>query len=413
MNVKLKHVLFRGFKALRRLDLRFPGQMLVLVGSNGAGKSSILQATAFIQYMAKGQPERFFEDRGWTVGDVRCRVEGPKKYIGYNVHLELDGFGEVAWGVNWSPTTKLLEAESIWYKKSNDETPLKILSYSRVNRSVSFGNKKIEGIRSTGSVLSFIDIKSLDNDHSFVIEAVKSWANGIFSLELLSPVAMRRGNRGANTDIGPRGERLGGFLAALSPEKKERLIARMAAFYPVDDIETTKKKAGWIDLKIAENYAGLGKISASHMSDGFMRLLGIASIPEFGSEASLVLLDEIEDGVEPHILADFIELISGEASAQILMTSHSPILVNRFNPADVCFISRAKDGSTIAAGFDEIEEMKTGLEFFGAGEIWSQTSMVRIAELVKQVSEKNNAEHDILLSKSSSQVERVTAFLGS
>lgn len=384
----------RGFKALQRLDLTFPGKMLILVGCNGAGKSSALQAAAFLQYFIKGQPERFFEDRGWAIGDIRSKVDGQKGTIGFNIHLDVGAEVSVAWGFTWSIALRELESESIYLLHNSSEVPVQIIGYSRAAKSVDILDDRIKGIKSPGSVLSIIDTSSLDDRARACIDAVKNWALGVFSLELLSPAAMRRGNRGANTDIGPRGERLGGFLASLPPEKKRRLMARMSSFYPVTDVETTKKKAGWIDLKVAEAYPGLGKISAAHMSDGFMRLLGLASIPEFGREASMVLLDEIEDGVEPHILADFIHLISHEADAQMLLTSHSPVLVNRFEPEEICFIARARDGRTIAAGFHEIEEMQTGLEYFGTGEIWSQTSMEAINKLVRNIAEKKDKEYE-------------------
>lgn len=59
--LKLRRMRVRGFKSLADFDLRFPDDLLILVGANGAGKSSVLQALAFIQYFAKGQPKAFFE----------------------------------------------------------------------------------------------------------------------------------------------------------------------------------------------------------------------------------------------------------------------------------------------------------------------------------------------------------------
>jgi predicted ATPase len=41
-----------------------------------------------------------------------------------------------------------------------------------------------------------------------------------------------------------------------------------------------------------------------------------------------VLLDEVEDGIDPHILPRFIGMIARESKVQLIVTSHSPVLVN-------------------------------------------------------------------------------------
>src|SRR4051794_17109815 len=157
-------------------------------------------------------------------------------------------------------------------------------------------------------------------------------------------------------------------------------------FYPLRDVATTRKRAGWVDLRVAESFEGIGWTGAAHMSDGFMRLLGLASIPEFSSSASTVLLDEVEDGIEPHILPDFIKLIARESNVQLVLTSHSPVLVNGFNPGQIAFVARRQDGCAVAASFNSLKPLVDGLEYLGAGEVWAITDMGRIGELVGQAS---------------------------
>src|SRR5688500_11708508 len=97
--LKLRRMRVRGFKSLAYFDLRFPDDLLILIGVNGAGKSSVLQALAFIQYFAKGQPKAFFEDRGWKPADLRSRSKTGLSLgiISYRLFLEADEGLKIFW----------------------------------------------------------------------------------------------------------------------------------------------------------------------------------------------------------------------------------------------------------------------------------------------------------------------------
>ena len=120
------------------------------------------------------------------------------------------------------------------------------------------------------------------------------------------------------------------------------------------------------------------------------RILALSAIPEFGNEVSLILLDEVEDGIEPHVLPDLIRRVASESPAQLLMTSHSPLLVNFFEPNEICFLSRADDGRTIVASSDEIDVFRTGREFLGSGELWANVSLEAIAKDVSKVARRKS-----------------------
>lgn len=192
-------------------------------------------------------------------------------------------------------------------------------------------------------------------------------------MELLSPHSMKGGTRLSINDMGIKGDRLGGFLASLSTDQKSRVVQRLGRFYPVAELTTTKKRAGWIDMQVAERYLGMGAVPAAHMSDGFMRLLALCAIPELGSDVSLILLDEIEDGIEPHVLPRVVDLVIAESQAQIIATSHSPLLVNHVGTEDVRFITRRDDGITTATNASQMPAFKVGADFFGAGEMWTSS----------------------------------------
>jgi len=239
-------------------------------------------------------------------------------------------------------------------------------------------------------------------DYRRILKSVKDWAEGIRSLELLSPASIRDGMaRGKVSDIGVRGEKLGAFVAGLPADAKARILRRLTAFYPaLADLTTKAKRAGWIDLRIAENYGERGlSVGVEHVSDGFLRLLALAAIPEFPKTTSLVLLDEAENGIDPLILPDFLSMIAEESEAQIILTTHSPILVNRFPPESVYMVCRSEDGRTIGSSLADIPEFEKDREYQGPGEIWAHSSQEWITKVVRQAAEKKRAERDVAKGK--------------
>lgn len=390
--LKLRRMIVSGFKALEDFDLRFPDGLILLIGANGSGKSSILQALTFVKYFAKGQTKQFFNDRHWNIAAVRGKVSSSRGSPQFSVKLLLETSKgcEIAWGFSWGYNTTETTSESVWVRRTSDAEPVHVLSYNRMTRTINAGNSTIKGLTPEGTLLATFDPEFLNKDYTRELESLKRWGPGVFSLELLSPSSMRAGARGIHTDIGFKGERLGGFLASLSPEAKARVVKRLQRFYPLEGLETTRKRAGWVDLQISESFENIGPVNAAHMSDGFMRLLGLATIPEFSDEASLILLDEVEDGIDPHILPKFINSIAKESPAQLMITSHSPLLVNFFEPKQICFIARSRDGRSLSAGFDEISDATNGLEYMGAGEVWANTSSEKITSWVRAASKHNN-----------------------
>ena len=183
---------------------------------------------------------------------------------------------------------------------------------------------------------------------------------------------MKGATRLRGGDMGARGNHLAGFLAALTPDQRSRVVRRVGRFYPLSDLTTVRKRAGWIDLVLAERFTNFSAIPSTQMSDGFMRMLALCAIPEL-PEVSMVLLDELEDGIEPHILGRLVALVTRETAAQIIATSHSPILANLVGAKGLRLISRTPEGRTVAARIEDMPSFQVGAEYFGAGELWTNT----------------------------------------
>ncbi|MDN4632783.1 AAA family ATPase [Sphingomonas sp. PsM26] len=372
-DLRLYQVRVEGFKANRQVRMNIADRFTLLIGNNGSGKSTILQAIGFFSYIVGGKGEAFFAERVWKPQDIRFRSSPRSRSTVVRVAMYFKWRGrELRWEVSWGLNGSSLFSENVKVR-DHDGAPVEdLLLFDAREGGKTAAGTEIPAFSITGSILPAIEFM-VKAEEGALFDALVRWAGGIRSLELLSPYAMKGGTRSSPGDMGIKGDKLAGFLASLSAEQKSRVVKRLSRVYPIKELNTTRKRAGWIDMQIAEKYRNMVAVPVMHMSDGFMRLLALCSIPELGKHTSLVLLDEIEDGIEPHILPDIVDLIVRESTAQIIATSHSPLLVNHIGVDDVRYIARDADGVTTAVDADKLKSFSIGADFFGAGEMWTSS----------------------------------------
>ena len=325
-----------------------------------------------VREFAHGDATRFFDDRAWEYADIRSQLEAGATFRA-DLLFETEDYDRLLWQFNWGLRTTKNLREVVWHLPANATKPTVKLDHNRTRTNFYLpGGPRFQGLQMPGSVLAFVKLPG-DDDIACKLREVSTWIQNITSLELLSPTAMRRGARGDTEDIGTRGERLASFLGRLDPRSKSNIVARLRQFYPIRNINTVRKRAGWVDVRIAEAFRSLRGITPTHASDGLLRLIALCAIPEFHKETSLVLLDEIEDGIEPHILPELIEAIITDSPSQFIFTSHSPLFVNFAKPEDIHILTRQVHGAVVTSRFSDMEYWKEGLEYFGPGELWSMT----------------------------------------
>lgn len=369
--LRLERISVRGFKAIDRFSMSLEPSLTVLLGMNGAGKSSILQVFSLMRHLAEGTPSRFFDERGWDPKSLRFRTPTNRSWtVRIQAIFSSERWGRLRWTVRWELNSGSLRSERVELRRASSSEPADVLVFDK-NEGGRAGSQELPSLHFKGSLLSAVQHRGRS---ASVIGDLLSWLTKIQSLELLSPTAMKGGTRRNEKDMGARGDHLAGFLASLKPRQRSRVVSRVGRFYPLDNLQTVRKRAGWIDLILSEQFSAFGSIPSTQMSDGFMRLLALCAIPEL-PDVSIVLLDEIEDGIEPHILGRLITLVTQETDAQIVATSHSPIIANVVGAPSLRLISRAPDGRSVAAEVDEMPAFRVGRDYLGPGELWANTDL--------------------------------------
>lgn len=124
-----------------------------------------------------------------------------------------------------------------------------------------------------------------------------------------------------------------------SPDKEQVLLRFVAALpeQPFVEVGFITTSRGDVMFRLTESYGGREEArDAPVLSDGTLRVLGIAAALLSCEEGSTIVIEEIDNGVHPsrvETLLRNIEQIANERRLRVLLTTHNPALLDRL-PTD-------------------------------------------------------------------------------
>jgi ABC-type multidrug transport system ATPase subunit len=156
----------------------------------------------------------------------------------------------------------------------------------------------------------------------------------------------------------------------------------LKSFYPsLVDFKVSSLRAGWKRLLIIEQFGDRRiETDATHLNDGLLRILAVLAQTE--SDRSMILLDEIENGINQEIVEKLVNVLLS-CRQQIIVTTHSPLVLN-YLPDQVAvnsvkFIYKSSLGETRVRPFFDIDRIKEKLEYMGAGDAFVDTDLMQLA----------------------------------
>lgn len=117
---------------------------------------------------------------------------------------------------------------------------------------------------------------------------------------------------------------------------------------------------------------GLGRVSATRLSDGTLKFLCLMAVLCDPNPAPLVCIEEPENGLHPDALAIVGDALRDASTrTQLIVTTHSDALVDRFSdePENVIVCERDSDESTCFRRLTS-EKLDDWLEEYTLGELW-------------------------------------------
>jgi predicted ATPase len=111
-------------------------------------------------------------------------------------------------------------------------------------------------------------------------------------------------------------------------------------------------------------------VPASHVSEGLLYYLAFAVLPDVDPTA-LVLVEEPENGLHPARIADVVRVLREVSKTrQVLLATHSPLVVNELAPEEVSVVTRVEPMGTQATLIKDTPGFAERSEVYALGELW-------------------------------------------
>ena len=125
-------------------------------------------------------------------------------------------------------------------------------------------------------------------------------------------------------------------------------------------------------------------VPASQASDGTLLVLAYLSILYLPQPPRLLLIEEPENGIHPKRLRDILEilrsLVHEQSHTQVVLTTHSPYVLDLFKPEEVTLCTKLDTGEIKTTRMSDSPAVLQQLGVFTLGEIWTSEGDAKIAD---------------------------------
>lgn len=393
----LQGIRIRNYRALRDITV---GRMIetleqdplprmaALIGSNGCGKSSLLDALGFVgDCLSVGVEEAC--DKPHRGGFERLRTRGVSEPIEFEIYYrEAESTPPISYSLHIDANAEgspYVAYERLRQRRRGQDYG-QPYSFVELNKGDGFawageetgakeGNRKVKVRLEDPSDLGITTLGALA-EHPRVVafrEFLQGWYLSYFIPDLARSLPMA----GAQRHLNQRGDNLANYAQFMERQHKRRfreVLERIAQQIPgVKKIIPERQKDGRLLLKFDEQ-GFQDPFYAQDMSDGTLKMFAYLLLLEDPEPHPLIGLEEPENGLYHKLLAPLAQAMRQRAKAggpQTFVTTHSPQFVDALTPQEVWVIQKDVRGFARIQGAAESATVRNLFEQgISLGNIW-------------------------------------------
>lgn len=114
------------------------------------------------------------------------------------------------------------------------------------------------------------------------------------------------------------------------------------------------------------------RVDAARLSEGLLYYLAFAAL-RYMDPVSLLLVEEPENGLHPARIAEVMRILRAiveESGTQVLMATHSPLVVNELKPDEVSVVTRTAEEGTRVKRIKDTPDFEERSKVYALGELW-------------------------------------------
>jgi predicted ATPase len=391
MNSKQKHratgipriesLRVENYRALREVEFKDLTPMTVLLGPNGSGKSTVFDVFNFLSECFQSGLRHAWDRRGRSKELKSRGADGPIEIqLKYREHPGTPVI-TYALAIDEGPKGPVVVEESLRWRRQQNGTPFKFLEFQNGEGEVVSGEEPDEQAKRIKTSLRSPDLIAVNtlgqlSDHPRVAalrEFITDWYVSYLSIER----TREQPEAGPLERLSKSGDNLPNVIQYLKeqhPSSLEHILQVLRERVPrLENVISEQMPNGNLLLQIKD--APFDKpILAKFASDGTMKMLSYLTILYDPEPPHFIGLEEPENFLHPRLLPELAEVCrEASANSQLLITSHSPFLLNAMKPKEVRILYKDERGFTQAKQVSSIKGVPEQIEQGGKlGDLWME-----------------------------------------
>lgn len=373
----ITNLVVRNFRSLRNATLDLCGRN-VLIGPNKSGKTTLLDALRFLaQAVTGGDVTRPLNERGgmesiaWKGSDGTDRALHSRVRPSVALEFQLDG------ELNQDPDVARF---SYYLAIAGDLRAQPVIRRETLDVTANDTKRRLIDMIDGDGVARRWDGTELfanpgDPKKPVLAYDIPGWEAGLLKAEItlwtffdlipqLAPATSNSAAAVAALDV--HGSNLSSWLHTLQvnhPADFERISKLVREAFPeIESLGTIVTQAGTIFLTSREKFLQ-SPITVFEASAGQLKFIALTSLIYSPFGVPLICLEEPENHLHPRLLSLLVEManqrrmeLHGQVS-QVIVTTHSPHLVDLLEPEDIVLVSK-QDGETKFRRFASGEDLR-------------------------------------------------------
>ena len=376
---QIRSVGIEGFRRLNDIDIEMR-PMMALIGANGVGKTSFMDALSLLAASASGSLSQRLNDLG-GVADVITR--GRSGDIDLRAEMDVQNEEPLKYSLQVAPRGQgfFISQETLTQSRAGYEVPFKHIE--SLQGSVRYYDPAQNNLvqpdwayDSQESALSQVPrMFQQPEDFRRLLSSVTQYH--VLDVSLRAPVKLPQQLRPAALP-GQNGEDLAPFLYNLRESNSDKYGAiedsLRAAFSGFETLSFPTVATGMIAMTWKER-AYRNPIHMHQLSEGTLRFLWLVSLLQSPDLSTITMIDEPEVSLHPELLALLADLMR-EASerTQIIVATHSDRLIRFLEPEEVVIMDLGEDGGASMTWGDTLD-LDGWLAEYALDEVWQMGVM--------------------------------------
>jgi predicted ATPase len=349
---------FINFKNFDRAELDLFQPLTVVIGTNGSGKSNLIEAVELFGFVANGGLLHEITDIGQGGKlEVRGGLQACTRYQQefFSLCLSLEDLAEYSISINTSSSYPFICNESLnkniivnRYFETKNISIFRTVESSRHIHAVEYNNFARGSNKPQASISSMQSALSLYNEFATKNKRLKNWLVRIDKIKNYlkssfvfdpNPKLMRDYERIGNQILAKNGANISAVLYALSrgTDEEKQSLHRLLQWIqqlpdePFENFEfVVVKELNDVIFGFKAHETG-ELISAKVLSDGTLRCLAVLTALETVKIGSRIIIEEFDNGLHPSrvkILVQAMEDCCARRKLNLLVTTHNPATLN-------------------------------------------------------------------------------------